>query len=250
MKLLWTFLWKEALVLREDPTFIFFLFLFPILLTALLADAIGAMPGVKSGVDQAIPGFTVMFGFYVMLYSGVSHYREHSWGAWTVVRSSGLSRLALLSGVVGPYFLLGVLQMVVMFAIGRLLFGAHLNGSLPGLALMILVTQFAIVGIGVTLLNVTSHYAALLNLTQLAVLGFGALGGALVPISLMPEWSRFLGHGTPQFWALQGLQDVTSRGKGLADIAPNIAILLAMGAVLVLAGFRAFEPAKERSAVL
>lgn len=237
-------IWKETRVLRQDRRFVIFLFLVPTVLALLLKDGIGAAGG-GNGADQAVPGFSVMFGFYIITYIGISHYREHAWGAWTIVRASGANRLTLGVGVITPYFLLGVGQLLLMLTVGRVVLGAHMEGSYLALVLLVLATELAIVGIAVTLLNITSSLTAMQQMNQLIVLLLGAIGGALLPIDAMPGWSQALARCTPQFWAVQGLQDVMG-GGGIADVSANLAVLTAMGVGLLAFGLRAFDPRKVR----
>jgi len=58
-----------------------------------------------------------------------------------------------------------------------------------------------------------------------------ALGGALVPVSLMPGWARFAAHGSPGYWALSMLQAAV-RGDTMGTVRPAgilLAIALAAG---------------------
>ena len=167
-------------MLRQDKRFIIFLFLVPTILALLLYKGIGAT-GHSNGADQAVPGFSVMFGFYIITYIGVSHYREHAWGAWTMVRAAGIPRLTAAIGVLAPYYLLGVAQLTIMLLVGGVALGAHVRGSPIMVFCLILATEATIVGIAVTLLNVTSSLTAMQQTTQMIVLVLGAIGGALLP---------------------------------------------------------------------
>ena len=238
--------WKEARILRQDHRFFVYLFALPLLLTFLLAHGIGQLPETNSGAAHAVPGYAVMFGFYVTTYIGVSHYREHAWGAWTLVRTVGLRRRTLVAGLVLPYFILGVAQLTLMIAGGCVLYRVTITGNVAGLVLLAIATELAIVGIAMTLLWVTTSLTSLQQLNQLIVLVVGAIGGALLPVSAMPDWTQPLARVTPQFWAVMGFRDLIEGHAGIVDIVPNVALLGIMGAGLLTAGARAFDPAKTR----
>jgi ABC-2 type transport system permease protein len=62
---------------------------------------------------------------------------------------------------------------------------------------------------------------------------FGLLGGTMVPIEVFPEVMRDLSHVTPHAWAMEGLHHLLLQGGGLADVLPQVAVLLGFAAVLL-----------------
>ncbi|HDK45007.1 MAG TPA: ABC transporter permease, partial [Actinobacteria bacterium] len=59
-------------------------------------------------------------------------------------------------------------------------------------------------------------------------LGFGALGGCMVPLQVFQIFSPGLytaAHITPHAWALEAFIEMVQRGGGLVDILPELAIL-------------------------
>jgi ABC-2 type transport system permease protein len=60
---------------------------------------------------------------------------------------------------------------------------------------------------------------------------FGILGGSFFDISILPDWFRAASRITPNAWGLDGFGRL-ALGSGLAEIAPDIAGLLAMGVLL------------------
>ncbi|MFE1796047.1 ABC transporter permease [Streptomyces sp. NPDC059517] len=250
IEVLRAFLWKEAVVLRTDRMVLPYLVAFPLIMAALLSSAFGKIPGVGNGANQAVPGFAVMFAFYGITFLGISHYREHGWGVWTVVRASGLPRPLLLCGVVLPYFVLGVVQFAITLTIGWAAYGMQVTGSVAAFALTVLSTELAIIGVAVVLLNVTSHMSSMQQANHVVVLVGAAASGALLPYQTMPTAVQVLAHATPQFWALQAMKGICSRHLGVAGVLPDVAVLLGMGAVLLTIGVSAFDPARSRRIAL
>lgn len=244
------FLWKEAIVLRTDRMVLVYLIAFPLLMAALLSSAMGKIPGVGPGADQAVPGFAVMFAFYGITFLGISHYREHGWGSWTTVRVSGLPRWVMLAGVMLPYFAVGVIQFTVTLGVGWALYGMQVTGSIAGLAVTVLCTELAIIGVGVTLLNITSHMSSMQQANHVIVLVGAAAGGALLPYQTMPEAVQWIAHVTPQYWSLDALKGISAGHYGFVRVLPDAGVLLAMAAVLLVLGAGAFDPAKTRKVAL
>jgi ABC-2 type transport system permease protein len=53
-----------------------------------------------------------------------------------------------------------------------------------------------------------------------------ALGGIMVPISVMPAFMQKIALVIPHYWALTGFQDVIVRGLGMSAALPVVGILL------------------------
>jgi ABC-2 type transport system permease protein len=67
---------------------------------------------------------------------------------------------------------------------------------------------------------------------------FGAIGGAFVPINLLPTWAKTIAPVTPTYWAMRGLRSVILDGRGLgATVAPS-GILLAMAILFAVIALR------------
>ncbi|RDI65534.1 ABC transporter permease [Nocardia pseudobrasiliensis] len=245
MTLTWAFIRKELATWRQDPTLFVFLFAAPLLMQALLSDAFSGITG-GAGANQTVPGFTIMFGFYVMMFMGTSHYREHASGAWTLVRSSGLSRGVMAIQLAIPYFLLSAAQMTLLVLTGRMLFGGTINGSPVALAVLVVTIAWTAIALGLVLTSLTRNVSAMQNLCQLVVLGMGAVGGAIVPVRLMPAWDRPLAPLTPQYWAVDGMRRVLTEHGGLASIAQNLAVLIGWACVLSIIATVAFDPGSQR----
>lgn len=245
MRVLRIVLTKELRVLRFDKMFWFFLVAFPLLLVALLTDAIDAFPEVESGVNFTLPSYSILFGFYIITFIGISHYREHGWGVWDVLRTSGLTRPQLVFSVVAPYYLLALAQSAVLFGAGFLVLGVDAPGSWAGLILVIVVTQLVAVSLGLALINLTSHLASMQQLTHLIVLMMGAAAGGLVPQDLTPGWTKGLARVAPQYWSLEAVHDLID-GSGLQAVLPNIAVLAITGVLLLGLAAVMFDPTKQR----
>ena len=75
---------------------------------------------------------------------------------------------------------------------------------------------------------------------------FGAVGGALVPLSVLPAWARTVAPVTPTYWAMRGFRSVILDAGGFASVALPTGILLAMTLGLAVVAVRRlrFDEAK------
>jgi ABC-2 type transport system permease protein len=67
---------------------------------------------------------------------------------------------------------------------------------------------------------------------------FGAIGGALVPLNVLPGWARTIAPVTPTYWAMRGFRSVILDAQGLNGVAMPIAVLLAMTLLFAVVALR------------
>jgi len=139
------------------------------------------------------------------------------------------------------------------FAAGCLILGVDLPaGSIPGLAVVILIAAFSCTGLGLT------NAAVSLRVRENAVLSnviFGFLlifTGANVPISELPGWMQDVSHVLPLTNAIQASRDLAA-GQPFSDVTSLLATELGIGVAYLAAGLmllRVFEWQGRKHATL
>lgn len=126
-------------------------------------------------------------------------------------------------------------QGAYIMAASTLLFGVDW-GNLALAFLVVLVFGLVAAGAAMVLGSVIDNDAAAGGVGVGLGLVLGALGGAMYPIELFPDSLRTVAHVTPHAWAAEALAEVQRHGAGLADILPELGVLLGFAAVLLLLG--------------
>jgi ABC-2 type transport system permease protein len=70
-------------------------------------------------------------------------------------------------------------------------------------------------------------------------IGLGAIGGAMVPLAVMEIFSPMLyrvAHLTPHAWAIEAFETLIMQGGTIADIVPELTVLLAFAIVMYALG--------------
>jgi ABC-2 type transport system permease protein len=198
----------------------------------------GGAGGKVNVLDRSVPGYTVMFVFFIILSMMRSFLSEKESGMLARLRSTPISPLAYLIGMWIPALLAVLIQCTILLTFGHVVYGIDL-GDLSAVALIVLCLGICGTGIGlaVSLLARGENHGR--GITMLITLGGAALGGLWLPEELMPHFAQVLSHFTPQFWAQQGFQQVMVHGAHIADIWKTLAVLLAFGAAgLIVALWR------------
>jgi ABC-2 type transport system permease protein len=194
-----------------------------------------------TGAEQAVPGMAVMFVLFMIGVVGFRIFEEHGWGTWDRLRASPAGRTAIIVGKVAPSFLVLVAQLVVLFVAGALIYDLAITGSLLALALVALAFAMTVLTLGVLLAAVLSTVQQLNAAANIGATALAGLGGALVPIGVLPGWSQAIAPATPSHWAMEGFRTVILDAGGIADVAVPVLVLSAFAAGFTLLGASRFR---------
>lgn len=244
--------WCGMRLLASDPAPMLVTVLMPIVMIAFLMPSARAQLRAAgfaqaSGAEQLVPGLAVMFAFMSTTLVGTLFYREHAWGTWDRLRASSASTFELVIGKVAPLYVCLMGQMAAVFAAGRLFYGYQPNGSPAALALLTAALVATLVSFGVMLVALFATMDQALVVGNLGGIVMSGLGGAFAPATTLPAWAQYLAHGTPTYWAMRGLSDISLKHAGLAQVAGPTAMLLVFSALFAaVAAFR-FKPANPKA---
>ena len=175
--------------------------------------------------EQNVPAYTLFGVFFIMQTMATGLLKERQDGTFRRLLAAPLSRTAMLIGKVIPYYLINVVQVGLMFAIGVLVFGMSLGNQPLGLVFVTLATAGAATGLGLMLASVSKTPEQAGGLAALLSVGLAAIGGMFMPRFAMPEFMQTLALFTPHAWALEGFQDVIVRGLGITAVFNEVAVL-------------------------
>jgi ABC-2 type transport system permease protein len=201
-----------------------------------------------SWAQFSVPGYTTVVVFLMAAVTAASVYNEKKVGSFRRLLAAPMSKATLLAGKMLPNFIIGLLQIVVIFAASMLLLPLlgleRLTLGNDPLALILVSLALALCS---TCLGIL--FAALFRTEgQLATLGgigmwiMGALAGCLFPTFLLGSAGLdAVSKAFPHYWALQAYLDLITRGRGLADVTTELLALLVFSAIFFAVGVWRFE---------
>ncbi len=196
---------------------------------------------VPDAVQQNVPGYTVFGVFFIIGIVASSILDERRRGTLRRLQAAPFSRAAFLLGKVTPYFLVNLVQISLMFALGRVVFHMDLGRSVLGLVLVSVSTAAAATGLGLLVAALGHTAVQVSGLATLLALVLAAVGGMMVPTFVMPTWMQRLAHLSPHFWALRGYQDLIVRGLGVRDVLPEVGVLLGFALAFYILAIKRFR---------
>jgi ABC-2 type transport system permease protein len=236
----------EIRLLRRDPLPIMILVVFPLMLMSFLkptfALALSAhdYPG-ANGAEQVVPGEAVVNGFYIVGMTSFAFFAEYGWNTWDRLRASNATSAEIIVGKALPLLAVSIAQFLIILTLGVPLFQLHSRG--PFLALTPLIVAFAtclvMLGVMITALCRTIQQVSAVAMGGLVL--FGALGGALVPIEVIPGWARAVAPVTPTYWIMRGFRSVILDGHGLPAVVLPCCVLLGMSLIFAAVSLSRFR---------
>jgi ABC-2 type transport system permease protein len=190
--------------------------------------------------QQNVPGYTVLGVFFIVGTMASSILTEKREGTFRRLLVAPLPKPILLAGKILPYYLVNLVQIAIMFGVAHLLFGMAF-GDPVALGAISMALAAAATGLGIMIAALGKTDTQIGGLTSLLTLTMSALGGCLMPTTIMPSFLQTLSRFIPHAWAMQGFQDVLVRGYGLAGILPEAGVLLGFAAVFFLIGVWRFR---------
>lgn len=182
---------------------------------------------VDGGAAQVATGLMVMFSVFAISIAGNSILAERTWRTWDRLRATNAPAAELLLGKTAPIFVVMVVQQSILLVYGCLVIGMPVPRQVGYVLLAIMIWAFTLLAIGAALAAVVRSHGELSVISDVGALTLSSLGGALVPLSIMPHWAQIAAHVSPGYWALSMMQ-AAIRGD-VTDALLPAAVLLATG---------------------
>ena len=203
--------------------------------------------GATSAAAQVVPGYTVMFVFYIMITILRSLFKERDSGVLERIRTTPLKAFEYMLGMWFPQVIATLVQISVLFAFGHWLLQLELNNIgllfLLSLALSLCATAL---GMALTLLVRSENQG--MALVQFFSLGGAVMSGLWMPVDMLPAGMQRVAHILPQYWAMQGYQVLLLQTGNLQLLWKGIGVLLLIALLaIVVAASRYNRFAKAES---
>jgi ABC-2 type transport system permease protein len=208
----------------------------PLVLITLMRPLYTAALGASAGTAQAVAGMLVTFSLLAMSIVGSSILTERIWHTAERLRSSPAPTLELLIGKAVPALALLVVQQVAILAYGRLVFGLRIASPML-LATTVLVWGTTLLFIGALLGTVARSGGGLSAMVDIGSLLLTGLGGAFVPLDILPRWARAIAPASPGYWAMHAMRGAFD-GNVHACVAGWAVLAAFVAASAVTAGHR------------
>jgi ABC-2 type transport system permease protein len=196
------------------------------------------------GITQynVVPGLIgVILTMTLVLMTAMAITRERERGTLENLLATPVRPVEVMVGKILPYMLIGYLQVLVIYAAARLLFGVPMFGSFALLSAALLLFMLALLSVGFTFSTLAVSQVQSMQMTLFFFLPNVLLSGFMFPFRGMPRWAQWIGEVLPLTHFLRIVRAVMLKGAGFADVAahalPIAAFIVVVGAI-ALARYR------------
>ena len=180
-----------------------------------------------------IPGLIgIILTLTMMLFTAVAVVREREHGNLELLINTPVSTTQLMIGKVVPYIFIGVIQLALILAIGRVLFAVPMHGSVLQLYLAASVFIAANLALGLFVSTVVKTQFQAIQITIFFLLPSILLSGFVFPFDGMPTFVQYLGEILPTTHFIRITRGIMLRDAVLADMYQD---LLALGIFTLVA---------------
>jgi ABC-2 type transport system permease protein len=167
----------------------------------------------------------------------VSLVSERTGGTLTRLRAAPMTRGTLLFGKALACAVACVVDALVLLVIARFGFGVRVESPVSLLVSLGALTA-CFVGLTMLLSTLGRSEQSVSGAGWATLLFLAMLGGAMVPVSVMPEWMQRLSEVSPIRWGILALEGALWRGLAPRELALPCGILAAVGIAGFVLGLR------------
>lgn len=213
---------------------------------AVLADAIIQVlynPQLKTSYIM-IPGLAgVILVFVGTVITSLGVVRERQSGTLEQLAVMPLRPADVFLGKIVPYFVVAVVDLVVVLAVGVAVFGVPFRGSLAVFGLGALLFVFVTLGLGVLISSVSQTQGQAIQLAVMTLLPQVLLSGLIFPLTSIVVGVRWIAYLLPLTYFTEISRGVMLRAEPIGSLWPPFVYLALLGAAvtgLAIWRFRAF----------
>jgi len=198
---------------------------------------------IPSSTQHNVPAWTIFAMFFMVVSLGTNIVKERISGSFVRLKTVKSSFLIVLLSKEVVYVLVGVLQVALIFSLGKYIFPKI------GLPELIFPDNYLAVAVIILLCALTAvSYAMMIGsfarteeqangIGAISIIIFAALGGVWVPSFVMPDYMQVISAFSPLHWCIEGFYVLFLKQGEWSDLVPVILFLGIFSIACQLAAF-------------
>jgi len=183
---------------------------------------------------NTVPGLVgVILTMTMVMFTAMALVRERERGNLEMLIATPVSPWELTIGKVLPFVAIGLIQVSLVLALGKLIFAVPLRGSLLDIYLAALLFIIASLALGVFLSTLARSQFQAMQLAFFTFLPQILLSGFMFPYAGMPRAAQWLSEILPMTHFLRLIRGIALRGATLADLWIELVALAAFSTIML-----------------
>jgi ABC-2 type transport system permease protein len=172
---------------------------------------------------NVVPGLMgVILTMTMVIMTGLAITRERERGTMENLLATPVLPLEVTTGKIMPYVAIGLLQITIILAAARFVFGVPITGSLVLLYFGALLFIAATLAVGIMLSSLAQNQLQGVQLAFFYFLPNILLSGFMFPFAGMPKWAQAIGNALPLTYFNRLVRGILLKGAGWTDIWPHV----------------------------
>ncbi len=202
----------------------------------------GVVPGDPNYFQFMAPGLMAMvIMMAVMTGIAASVSQERELGTLDGMLSAPTSRLSIILGKSLAQIVRGLLQAGITLLLAVGVFGISINGSPLLLVMLLILTVFSFVGIGMLISAMASQQQTATIIMMTLTMPMMFLSGAFFPIQQMPQIMQWVSRVLPLTYAVDALRKCMVLGTGISGMMTEILVMVGFGVIFMLVAIPVFR---------
>ena len=173
-----------------------------------------------------IPGLIgIILTLTMMLFTAVAIVREREHGNLELLINTPVSTTQLMVGKIVPYIVIGLVQLALIIAVGRLLFDVPIRGSVLDLYIAASFFIAANLALGLFVSTVVKTQFQAIQATIFFLLPSILLSGFIFPFEGMPVVVRYIGEVLPNTHFIRLTRGIMLRDASITEMAGELLVL-------------------------
>ncbi len=196
------------------------------------------------GITQynIVPGLLgVILTMTMVLMTSLALTRERERGTWENLLATPALPIEVMTGKIVPYIAIGLVQVVLVLAAARWVFGIPMLGSLGVLFAVVLLFIAANLVLGITFSSIASSQLQAMQMTFFFFLPSILLSGFMFPFRGMPEWAQWIGSLLPLTHFLVLVRGILLKGNSWYELWPQAWPIALFMVVVIAVGLRFYR---------
>lgn len=166
-----------------------------------------------------VPGLLgVVLTMTLVVITALTITREYEYGTMENLLAMPLNPLEVMIGKIVPYIIVGYVQVILILALGKFVFGVPMEGSIFLLLLLCLPFIAANLAMGLMFSTLATNQLQAVQSAMFFFLPSILLSGFMFPFRGMPLWAQWLGNCFPLTHFLIIVRGILLKGNGFLEV--------------------------------
>ncbi len=183
-----------------------------------------------SGFTQASPGMMVQFAVFGLITSAMVLVMERKSRTLQRLLTTPMTRAEVIAGHLLAMFVIVLGPQIILLLLGQRVFGVNYVRQPLAILSMVVVLALWSASLGLLISAISRKEDQVITLSLIAMFVFAALGGAWFPLEVAGKTFATIGHVMPTAWAMDGFQNILTRGLGFNSVLLPAGMLLTYAA--------------------